>query len=149
MSKATSSVGDRRATTADRALVVVLRLMGTSSLTAVLFVVAPHDWMRSIHADLGLGPMPEGPVVWYLARSTSAFYAILGGLFWLVSFDLERHRTVILYLGAAVTCLGATLLVVDWAEGLPLFWTVWEGPFVTAIGVAMWSLGRKLPAGAG
>jgi hypothetical protein len=28
------------------------------------------------------------PVVGSLARSTSAFYAMLGGLFWIISFDL-------------------------------------------------------------
>ena len=59
-----------------------LRVLGTSSLTAVLFVFAPHSWMDGIHQWLGLGKLPESPVVGYLARSTSAFYAMLGGLFW-------------------------------------------------------------------
>ena len=72
-------------------LKLILRLLGGSSLTAVIFVAAPTAWMRDIHASLGMGPLPEGPVVGYLARSTSAFYALVGGLFWLVSFDLQRQ----------------------------------------------------------
>ena len=129
--------------TADRLLTVLLRLLGTSSLSAVLFVAAPHEWMMSIHADLGLGPMPESPVVWYLARSTSAFYAILGGLFWVISFDLQRHRKVLQYLGVVFPFFGATLFAIDLSEGLPAFWTWWEGPFVFAFGVAMFSLNRR------
>ncbi len=129
--------------TADRVLTVILRLMGTTSLTALFFVVAPHQWMTSIHADLGLGTMPESPVVWYLARSTSAFYAILGGLFWVVSLDLERHRKVLGYLGGAILFLGATLFAIDSLEGLPRFWTYWEGPFILAFGLAVLLLNRS------
>lgn len=124
-------------------LAVILRLMGAASLTALVFVAAPHGWMSSIHADLGLGPMPDSPVVWYLARSTSAFYALLGGLFWVVSFDLERHRRVLGYLGVVIPVLGATLLATDSLEGLPRFWTYWEGPFVLAFGVAILVLNRS------
>ncbi len=75
-----------------------------------------------------MGQLPDKPVVGYLARSTSALYAILGGLFWTVSFDLERHRLVLRYLGAAITLFGAALLVIDWSEGLPFLWKVWEVP---------------------
>ena len=110
------------------ALRLLLRLFGTSSLFALIFVAAPHSWMRAIHAWADLGEMPEAPVVWYLARSTSAFYALVGGLFWVTSFDLRRHRIVVWYLGATVTTLGGVLLVVDWWEGMPLAWTLWEGP---------------------
>ena len=114
-------------------------------MTALVFVAAPHDWMISIHAWLGMGALPDTPVVWYLARSTSAFYALLGGLFWVVSFDLEQHRQVLIYLGVAATLLGVSLTIIDWAEGLPVFWKVWEGPFVIVTGLAVWLLSRALP----
>jgi hypothetical protein len=123
--------------------------MGFFSLTALAFVVAPRSWMRSTHEWLGMGPMPDTPVVWYLARSTSAFYALLGGLFWVVSFDPRRHRSVLLYLGAAVTLLGVALLVTDWWEGLPLYWKVWEGPFVIVFGLALLLLVRVIGPGVG
>ena len=125
-------------------LKIVLRLVGTASLTALILAAAPHSWMREIHAWLGLGTMPDTPVVWYLARSTSAFYALLGGLFWVVSFDPRRHRSVLIYLGAAVTLLGVALLVMDWWEGLPLLWKVWEGPFVIVFGLVLLFLSRAI-----
>jgi hypothetical protein len=77
-------------------------------------------------------------------RVYNPFYALVGGLFWVVSFDLQRYRQVVIYLGAAITILGAAFAVIDWAEGLPLFWKVWEGPFVIALGLSLFFLGRAL-----
>jgi hypothetical protein len=130
------------------ALKLILRLLGSSSLFALIFVAAPYAWMDSIHSSLGMGQLPDEPVVGYLARSTSALYALLGGLLWVVSFDLRRHRQVLIYLGAAVTAFGAVLLVVDWWEGMPLSWTIWEGPFTFACGLAVLFLSRRIrPSG--
>lgn len=127
----------------------MLRWMGTSSLLALIFVAAPYSWMDSIHRSLGMGPLPDQPVVGYLARSTSAFYALVGGLFWVVSFDLRRYRRIVVYLGGAIGILGMALLAVDWAEGMPLFWTVWEGPFIIVVGLAISFLSRRLEPQAG
>lgn len=132
---------------AERILTFVLRLIGTTSLFALIFVVAPRSWMESIHAGLGMGRLPEAPVVGYLARSTSAFYALLGGLFWVVSLNLRRHSAVLRYLGGAVASLGVALIWIDWTEGMPLFWKVWEGPFVAILGLVIyWASGRVASA---
>ena len=130
--------------TSEHALRLILRLLGSSSLLALIFVAAPYAWMDSIHSTLGMGQLPDSPVVGYLARSTSAFYALLGGLFWVVSFDLVRHRPVLIYLGAAIASFGLVLLIVDWTEGMQSFWTVWEGPFVIAFGLTLLFLSRSV-----
>ena len=123
-------------------LQLLLRLLGTTSLFATIFVAAPESWMRDIHAALGLGELPAEPIVGYLARSTSAFYAGLGGLLWTLSFDPERYRSVLTYLGSAITLFGMALFVIDWAEGLPLIWVVWEGTAVTTFGALILWLTR-------
>ena len=123
----------------------LLRVTGISMLFALIFVAAPHSWMRDIHQWVELGEMPNTPVVWYLARSTSAFYAIVGGLFLLVSRDLKRHRPILMYLGWSVTFLGAVLLIIDVSEGMPSSWTLSEGPFSVALGLAMLYLTRSVP----
>ena len=128
----------------DRWLRSTLRLFGSSSLFALIFVAAPHAWMNEIHAALGLGELPATPIVGYLARSTSAFYALVGGLFWVISFDLRRYRGVVIYLGAAIIVLGAALTIIDWSEGLPLWWQLWEGPIVVGLGLALSVLGRRI-----
>lgn len=129
---------------AEVVLKVILRLLGSSSLCALLFIAVPYDWMNSIHGWLGLGTLPPDPIVGYLSRSLSAFYALTGGLFWVLSFDVVRYRSVLAYLGWAIVALGVVLFFVDLAEGLPLYWTAWEGPFVTAYGSFMTYLVRRL-----
>jgi hypothetical protein len=131
---------------AEQLLKLILRLLGTASLSALAFVCAPHAWMDQIHAQLGMGSLPNQPVVGYLARSTSALYALVGGLLWMLSFDPKRHRAVLIHLGYSVIALGVILLFVDWLEGMPLWWKLWEGPFVIAFGVVLLSLTRAILA---
>ena len=131
---------------AETSLRTILRVVGSASAAGVVFVAVPYGWMDSIHAALGLGGLPDEPIVGYLARSTSALYAMLGGLFWVISFDLRRYRRLTVYLGSVIATFGAALLVIDRVEGLPFLWWVWEGPFVMLLGITMLLLNRRLPA---
>ena len=103
-------------------------------IVALVFVAAPQSWMQHIHALVDLGEMPDTPIVWYLARSTSAFYAMTGGLFWIVSLDICRHQSVLWYLGLLTTVFGAALCFIDVWAAMPLAWTMTEGPFVMFTG---------------
>ena len=121
----------------DDVFALFLRAVGTVALLAVIAVVMPYSWMNAVHQWLGMGTLPADPIVGYLARSTSAFYALLGGLLWVVSFDLRRHRVVLQYLGLAIILLGVTLTVVDFAQGMPRFWRLAEGPLNVALGLVI------------
>jgi hypothetical protein len=116
---------------------LLLRIIGSVALLALVAVVMPYSWMNAVHQWLGMGELPSEPVVGYLARSTSAFYAFLGGLFWVVSFDLHRHRMVLCYLGVVIVIFGAVLLVVDLLEGMPLWWSLGEGPINIVFGIVI------------
>ena len=128
----------------ERFLRTFLRVLGTSALTASFFVCVPNAWMDAIHQQLGLGTLPNVPIVSYLTRSTSAFYALLGGLLWTLSFDLRRHRVVLRYLGVAIVAFGLVLFVVDWQAGLPLWWRLWEGPIDCAFGMVILRLSSRI-----
>ena len=129
----------------ERWLRLILRIFGTSALAALMFVVAPYSWMDAIHQWLGLGRLPSEPIVGYLARSTSAFYAMHGGLCWVISFDLRRHRTVLLYIGAVTVIFGLALWVAGWAVGLPRWWWLWEGPLDILLGLFLFDCARRIP----
>ena len=128
-----------------RLLIIILRIMGAISLTAIVFVFVPYAWMNSIHQMLDLGVLPSEPIVGYLARSTSAFYALLGGLLIVLSLDVRRCRNVLEYLGFAISIFGLMLVFVDWVEGLPFYWKMWEGPFVFIFGIVLLILTRRIP----
>lgn len=132
-------------TSHERALKVGFRVVGTGALLALPFVFIPDAWMDAIHRWLGMGALPPEPVVGYLARSASFFYAMLGGLLWVVSFDLRRHRPVAIYLAGAFLAFGCVLLAVDWLQGMPLWWTLGEGGFNIAVGAVGLLLVRRIP----
>ncbi len=121
---------------------VVLRVVGSVSLLALVAVVMPYSWMDVTHQWLGLGRLPDQPIVGYLARSLSAFYALLGGLLWALSFDLPRHRPTLIYLGGAIIVFGVLLTGIDWVERLPRYWRIGEGPWVMVMGAAIFWLAR-------
>jgi hypothetical protein len=57
-------------TKSDKVLVILFRyLLGIGSLFALVPVFMPMSWMAAAHRWLGLGEMPTGPIVEYLARS--------------------------------------------------------------------------------
>jgi ATP/ADP translocase len=118
----------------ERLFKLFLRIIGSTALVALVAVIMPYSYMNTIHQRLGMGQLPAEPIVGYLARSTSAFYALFGGLLWIVSTDLRRHRLVLCYLGAATVVFGVMLFVVDFLEGMPLFWRFCEGPIVVIFG---------------
>ena len=121
-----------------------LRVVGTVALLAIAAVVMPYAWMNAIHQRLEMGQLPAEPIVGYLARSTSAFYALLGALLWVVSFDLVRHRLILRFLGVAIIVFGVMLLAVDFIEGMPLWWSLWEGPINMAFGTIILILSNRL-----
>jgi uncharacterized membrane protein len=121
-----------------------LRILGSAAGLAVLAVVMPYSWMDAIHQRLGMGKLPDEPIVGYLARSTSAFYALLGGLLWTVSFHLQRNRLVLRYLGFAIILFGIALSIVDWIEGMPLFWKISEGPSNMVFGIVILWISHRI-----
>lgn len=130
----------------ESALRFMLRFFGTTSLLAIPFIFVPYSVMDNIHQQLQLGRLPEEPIVGYLARSLSAFYALVGALFWKISFNLPRYRSLLIYLGGALTLLGGAICFIDWWEGLPAVWKLCEGPFIIVAALVMLSLSRRIQA---
>lgn len=121
----------------DLAIIVVLRLLGIAALFAIPAIFMPYSWMNVVHGYLGLGEMPDAPIVSYLARSLSMFYAMFGAITVYVSFDLHRYWSLIRLLAILSVLVGVTLFWIDHHSQMPLHWTLVEGPFTIAVGVAI------------
>lgn len=132
-----------RARVAATTLRVGFIVVGASAVLALPFVFVPTKWMDEIHQWLGMGPMPQGPIVEYLARSLSAFYTILGALMLMTAWDIRRFAPIVTWWGITGIGLGASLLWVDLSFGMPAWWTWGEGPWVILIGVLILVLQRK------
>jgi hypothetical protein len=128
----------------EEVLIWLLRVGGAVLLTALGAVVMPFDWMNVIHQHTGLGELPHVPIVDYLTRSISAIYALHGALIVFMSSDVRRYLPVVRFLGAAGVGFGVLMLGIDHLAGMPLPWTVGEGPFTIVFSVfILWLTGRQ------
>jgi hypothetical protein len=132
--------------TAERLLVVVLRAVGLVACVAIVPTAMPLGWMAVVHEHLGLGRLPDGAIVEYLARSLSGMYAFHGGLFLLASADVRRYAPIVTYAGAAALVGGVGLLALDLSLHMPWWWTAGEGPFVTLLGLVILVLQQRVSA---
>jgi hypothetical protein len=126
------------------ALTVILRLAALVTLTAFFAMVLPEAWMASTHRALGFGEWPETPVFEYLARSVAALYGFHGGLLLLISGDPARHVTIVKYMAFMYVAFGLIVLAIDLDAGLPIWWTLGEGPPLAMFGVLIAFLARGL-----
>ena len=132
-------------TRTERLLRWVLWLTGAVLLLALVGVFMPYTLMQSSHARAGMGPLPELPVIDYLARSVSAFYALVGGLCFVLATDVRRYRPVLIFLGVITSVYSVGIIVVDHLAGLPPWWTWGEGPATLPLGVVVAALAYRLP----
>ena len=133
----------------ERALVVLLRVSGGGMLLALFAIVLPTEWMAATHRWLGLGEFPASPLVDYLTRSVSALYAIYGGLLVLLARDVRRFAPVIVYLAVTGLAFGVVMIGVDFAAGMPRYWSVGEGPLVLVLSSVILWLARGIRRDAG
>ena len=128
----------------ERALILLLRLSGGLLVLAFFAVFLPTEWMARTHRWLGLGEFPRTPLVDYLTRSASALYCIHGGLLVVLSRDVRRFAPLVVYVAVAGIVFGAAMIAVDLGAGMPLYWTVGEGPSILLVGLATLWLARGI-----
>ena len=118
--------------TAERCLVLLLRLIGGLCLLALGSLWMPRTWIEAGHRWLGWGEFPAAPIAEYLARSVSALSAFYGGLLVALSFDVRRFSPLVRYQAVAIMALSACGVVVGGWAGVPRW-------FVGGDAVACWA----------
>ena len=94
---------------AEQWLTLLLRVTGGVMCLAAVPVFMPTNWMAACHAWLGLGAYPQQPVVEYLARATSGFYALTGALLALAARDVRRFGPVITVVAVGMLVMGVAV----------------------------------------
>ena len=129
-------------------LKALLRLGGVVTVSAFAAMFLPEEWMASSHAWLGLGEFPRAPIVDYLTRSIAALYGFHGVLLLTVARDPVALRPIVSYVAFVNVGFGAIMVGIDLHSGMPLVWTLAEGPPLAAMGVATALLNSSIPAAA-
>jgi len=107
----------------ERILRVLLRLAGAFEILAFIAVVMPRSWMEISHEWLGLGQMPQGPVLMFLIRQASYTYGMHGISLWVLALDVKRFRPLIILNGIAYLVAAPAFWAIDYTSGMPLWWT--------------------------
>lgn len=129
----------------ERLLVFLLRGTGIVMMTGLVFCVCPFAWMDSIHKAMGLGPLPNTPIMQYLTRSLSGMYAYLGMMLWFLAGDIRRHRGTLAFLSITGLFFSVGIIILDWTAGMPWFWTAAEGPATLLLCVVLLYLLGRVP----
>ena len=122
---------------AEQLLVVILRFGAVMTGSAFLSLPLSLASMADVHRWLGMGELPQVPIVDYLARSVAAFYGFHGVLLFMLSTDIERYARLIGMIAGTTVCFGLILLAIDIHAGLPAYWMLGEGPPVAIIGIVL------------
>ena len=131
----------------ERAIVIIFRLIGGCGLFAIPAIFLPYSWMNAVHEYVGLGELPDAPIVSYLARSLATFYAAASVVILFVSFDIRRYRSFVKLFAVIFVAIGFVLLGIDVAVGMPTSWTLSEGPRAIVVGLLILWLQQKIPVG--
>jgi hypothetical protein len=131
----------KRAETLLRWLLIVNGIMVLMALPAVFM---PTAWMDNFHQRLMHSPLPDGPIVQYLARSLSALYASFGSLTLLLAWDLRRFAPLVTWWGVAAILFGLILVWVDTNAPMPPHWTWSECPYTIITGILVLILQRRM-----
>jgi hypothetical protein len=109
---------------AERWLKILLWLFGGPAALAIFPLVMPRSWMGGVHEWLGLGLLPDKPIVEYLARYASAFSAFYGFLLLLLATDVHRYARVITFQAVMVMGLSALGAFLGFRAGMPAWWMI-------------------------
>jgi hypothetical protein len=127
-------------------LTALLRFSGVVITLAFLAVLMPGEWMVATHRTLGLGELPRAPIVEYLTRSLAALYGFHGVLLLIIAADPIRYRVLVWYVASMNVTFGAMMVAIDLYAGMPLLWTLLEGPPIAVMGLAIGALNHLQPA---
>jgi len=103
-------------------LKAVLRGFGAPCVLAVFAFVMPRSWMGIVHEWLGMGVLPDKPIVEYLARSTSALCAFYGLLLLVIATDVQRYARVITLQAVLMMAFSTVGALLGLTAGMPAWW---------------------------
>ena len=125
-----------------RLLSALLRVAGACELFAFLAVVMPRSWMEASHAWLGLGALPEGPVLMFMIRQASYTYGMHGISLFLLASDVVRFRPLVRLNGVSFLLAAPVFFLIDTTSGIPPWWTLIDTLGCGSFGAALLWLTR-------
>jgi hypothetical protein len=100
--------------------------------------------MEASHSWLGLGAMPEGPIIMFMIRQASYAYGMHGVSLWLMATDVRRYQPLIVFNAISFLIAGVVFSLIDYTEGMPFWWTIVDGFGCASFGAAVLILNSRM-----
>jgi len=120
----------------------LLRLGGSFEILAFVAVVMPRAWMETSHTWLGLGEMPDGPIIMFMIRQASYAYGMHGVSLWIIASDVNRFRLIVRFNGISFLLAAPVFFLIDYHSGMPWYWTISDSLACAFFGAALLWLNR-------
>ncbi len=128
---------------ADVWLARLLRLNGVILLLGFPAMLLPYSWMNHWNGILGLGDLPDIPLMGYLTRSQPMLYGMTGVFTLIFASDINRYRVCVACWALCSVVTGGCLLAISWYEQMPGSWICFESPYLIPLGLTMLVLLRS------
>lgn len=125
-----------------RILAWLLRLAGVTEILAFIAVVMPRSWMDISHTWLGMGVMPDGPLIMFMIRQASYVYGMHGVSLLVISSNVVRFRALVILNGIAYLLAGPIFFWIDYTTGVPWWWMMVDSIGCGFTGAAILALDR-------
>jgi hypothetical protein len=117
-----------------------LRFLAIVQMLTIAVVFVPVEWIAAWHVWLGVGTMPDDPVLRYVIRGASLAQGAIGVLLWVIANDVVRFRPLVVTT-AWIYLLGApSYYFIDSVAGMPRFWCIFDCAFCFFAGGALLTL---------
>jgi hypothetical protein len=105
---------------------------------AVVFM--PLSWIASWHSWLGIGVMPDDPLLRYVIRGAAFAQGGVGVLVWVIATDVVRYRPLVITTAAISLFAAPAYYFIDATAGMPRFWCVFDFAFCFLAGGVLLTL---------
>lgn len=126
-------------------LKLLLFVWGFPPVLAIVPFLMPMSWMAAVHEWIGMGVLPDKPIVDYLARYASAMSALYGFLLLLLMTNVRRYAPVITLQAIAIIVFSGVGVIFAWRAGMPSWWIIMDVVSCWGFCGAMLWLQTKIP----
>ena len=123
-----------------RLTAIFLRIIAIVQMLTFAVVLMPVAWIASWHAWLGLGVMPDDPVLRYVIRGAAFAQGGVGVLVWVIATDVVRYRPLVITTAAISLFAAPAYYFIDATAGMPRFWCIFDFAYCFLAGAVLLAL---------
>ena len=116
---------------------IFLRIIAIVQMLTFAVVLMPVAWIAAWHAWLGVGVMPDDPVLRYVIRGAAFAQGGVGVLVWVIATDVVRYRPLVITTAAISLFAAPAYYFIDATAGMPRFWCIFDFAFCFLAGGAL------------